>query len=198
MNDFKHAVQHRRTYYGISKEVHVESEEIKKMVEHAVSYTPSPFNSQSSRVIILMNESHNALWDLTWKALEKIVSGEQAQKTKDRIQSFKNGVGTILYFEDQEVVKGLEEKFESYKHNFQTWSQQSSGMLQFVIWTALELEGLGASLQHYNELIESDVKEKWNIPESWKLIAQMPFGKPTFEPGEKEINDIDKRVLMIK
>lgn len=61
-------------------------------------------------------------------------------------------------------------------------------MHQFVIWTALEIEGFGASLQHYDELIETDVKKEWSVPENWKLIAQMPFGKPTEKPGEKEFN----------
>jgi predicted oxidoreductase (fatty acid repression mutant protein) len=28
-------------------------------------------------------------------------------------------------------------------------------MHQLVVWTALEIEGYGASLQHYNELIEA-------------------------------------------
>lgn len=51
-------------------------------------------------------------------------------------------------------------------------------MLQLFVWTALENEGLDASLQHYNPIIDEEVKKQWNIPESWKLIVQMPFGKP--------------------
>ena len=30
-------------------------------------------------------------------------------------------------------------------------------MLQLVVWTALEAEGLGATLQHYNPLIDDEV-----------------------------------------
>jgi predicted oxidoreductase (fatty acid repression mutant protein) len=67
-------------------------------------------------------------------------------------------------------------------------------MHQFVIWTALEEEGLGVSLQHYNEVIEADVKKEWNIPDNWKLIAQMPFGKPTSSPDEKQYQPLDGRV----
>lgn len=30
---------------------------------------------------------------------------------------------------------------------FPVWSQHQTGMLQYIVWTALEKEGLGASLQ---------------------------------------------------
>ena len=80
----------------------------------------------------------------------------------------------------------MQKNFASYKDNFPVWSQQSSGMHQYVIWSALEIEGFGTSLQHYNELSEVDVKKEWSIPENRKLIAQMPFGKPTAIPDEKQ------------
>jgi len=71
-------------------------------------------------------------------------------------------------------------------------------MHQFVIWTSLEIEGFGASLQHYNELIEEDVKKEWDIPNSWKLIAQMPFGKPVVSPDEKQYKPLEDRIRIIK
>lgn len=67
-------------------------------------------------------------------------------------------------------------------------------MHQLVVWTALESEGLGASLQHYNPLIDDEVKKEWNVPSNWKLIAQMPFGNPTMIPREKEFQPLDERV----
>ncbi|MNJ66145.1 hypothetical protein D3C77_621970 [compost metagenome] len=71
-------------------------------------------------------------------------------------------------------------------------------MLQFVVWTALANEGVGASLQHYNPLIDEKVQQEWNIPASWKLIAQMPFGKPVAEPGDKQFNPLDSRLKVFK
>ncbi|KAB0669061.1 nitroreductase [Oryzomonas sagensis] len=61
-------------------------------------------------------------------------------------------------------------------------------MLQFAVWAALEQEGFGASLQHDNPVSDEAVKEVWEIPGTWKLIAQMPFGKPVAQPAEKEFN----------
>lgn len=75
------------------------------------------------------------------------------------MDSFKAGYGTVLFFEDQSIVKSLQEQFALYADNFPIWSQQTSGMHQLVVWTALEGEGLGATLQHYNPLIDDEVKK---------------------------------------
>ena len=196
--DFYTAVEDRRTFYGISKDTVVSDEKIEEIVEHAVKHTPSSFNSQSARVVLLLHEHHDKLWNLTKEALRKIVPADQFASTEDRINSFQNGYGTVLFFEDNNVIDSLQAKFPIYKDNFPIWSQQASGMHQYVIWTSLEIEGLGASLQHYNELIEADVKKEWNIPNEWKLIAQMPFGKPVVQPDEKQFQPLEERIKVFK
>lgn len=126
---------------------------------------------------------------------EARISAEAFAKTEAKIDGcFASGHGTVLYFEDTSVVKKLQEAFPSYKDNFPTWSQHTSAMHQFAIWTMLEDMGLGASLQHYNPLIDDEVRRTWNLPGDWMLIAQMPFGTPTGEPGEKEFEDLSKRI----
>jgi predicted oxidoreductase (fatty acid repression mutant protein) len=167
-------------------------------VEHAVKHSPTAFNSQSGRVVVLLNESHDKMWEITRESLRKIVPADSFQPTNDKMDSFKNGYGTVLFFDDHSIVEGLQQQFALYKDNFPVWAQQSNGMLQFVVWTALESEGLGASLQHYNEVIESDLKNEWKFPESWKLIAQMPFGKPLAAPGEKQFSPVEDRVKIFK
>ncbi|WP_291578208.1 nitroreductase family protein [Clostridium sp. UBA6640] len=196
--EFLTAIEDRRTFYGISKEAVVSDDRIKEVIEHAVKHTPSAFNSQSARVVLLLGEHHDKLWDITKEALRKIVPADKFGTTEEKINSFKSGYGTVLFFEDNSVVESLQQQFAAYKDNFPIWSQQSSGMHQFAIWTALEIEGFGASLQHYTELIENDVKKEWNIPESWKQIAQMPFGKPTAEPSEKEFQPLEERIKIFK
>lgn len=196
--DFFTAVADRRSFYGISKEAVVSDDKIKEIIEHAVKHTPSAFNSQSTRVVLLLGKEHDKLWDITMKALRKIVPADNFSSTEDKINSFKNGYGTVLYFEDNSVIESLQKQFALYKDNFPIWSQQTSGMHQFVIWTALEIEGFGASLQHYNELIENDVKKEWSIPKNWKLIGQMPFGKPTAKPDEKQFSPLEERIKVFK
>ena len=196
--NFLTAVADRRSYYGISKEPVVSDERLKEIIEHAVKHTPSAFNSQSARVVLLLGNHQDKLWDIAKEALRKIIPADQFSSTEDKINSFKSGYGTVLFFEDNSVIESLQQQFALYKDNFPIWSQQASGMHQFVVWTALEIEGFGASLQHYNELIENDIKKEWSIPENWKLIGQMPFGKPTAEPNEKEFKPLEDRIKVFK
>ena len=196
--NFYEAIEGRRTYYEISKEKVVSDDKIKEIIEHAVKYTPSAFNSQTARVVLLLDKQHTKLWDITKESLRKIVDADKFSTTEEKINSFSSGYGTILFFEDNDTVEYLQNEFPTYKDNFPIWSKESSGMNQFNIWTSLELNGYGASLQHYNELIEAEVKKEWNIPEGWEMRAQMPFGKPTSNPGEKEFKPLEDRVIVYK
>lgn len=196
---FMDAVKGRRTYYAIGKEQVVDIERIQNIVNEAVKHVPSAFNSQSARVVVLFREQHNRLWDIVKAELKKIVPADRFQATEEKINgAFRSGYGSILYFEDMTVVAGLQQSFPAYKENFPVWSNQSSGMLQFTIWTALEAEGLGVSLQHYNPVIDDAVKAEWDIPDNWKLIAQMPFGKPLSQPDQKDYLPTEERVKIYK
>ncbi len=196
--DFWTAVMDRRTYYDISKAATIRNDRIKEIIRQAVRYSPSAFNSQSGRVVLLLGEHHDKLWDITKDTLKKMLTADKFTTTEEKINSFRNGYGTVLFFEDQNVIMGLQQQFPLYVDNFPIWSQQSSGMLQFVIWTALEIDGFGVSLQHYNPIIDDQVKLEWNIPNEWKLIAQMPFGKPTAMPGSKNIIPIEERIKIFE
>jgi uncharacterized protein len=197
-NDFYTALKERRSIYAITKDSMVSDERILEVVNDAVKYAPTAFNSQSGNVVVLLGEQHNKLWDITKETLRKIVPAGSFSQTEDKINSFRDGYGTILFFEDQSIIESLQKQFELYKDNFPVWSLESSGMLQYIIWTSLDLEGFGASLQHYNPLIDEDVRKEWGIPSNWKLLGQMPFGKPTAPAGDKEFKPLDERVKVFK
>jgi predicted oxidoreductase (fatty acid repression mutant protein) len=197
-NDFLTAVKQRRTIYGISNKTPVSNERIVEMIQDAVKHTPSAFNSQSARVVVLFQEHHNKLWDITKEILKVIVPTENFESTEQRINSFRSGYGTVMFFEDLAVIEAMQTNFATYQDRFPIWSQQSSGILQFIVWTSLEIEGFGASLQHYNPLIDEKVRAEWGIPETWQLVAQMPFGKPTAPPGDKEFKPLEERVKVFK
>ncbi len=195
---FLDAVENRRSIYAISSEQVISDEKLHEIINHAVMHTPSSFNSQSARVVVLLGDHHKKLWSITTDTLKAIVPADQFGPTQDKMNAFGAGYGTVLFFEDQSVVEGLQQQFAAYADNFPIWSMQSSGMLQFVVWTALEQEGYGASLQHYNPLIDDAVKAEWSIPASWKLYAQMPFGKIAAPAGPKEFQPIEERVKYFK
>lgn len=197
--NFKEALKHRRSYYHISNSSPISDNEIKEIIDFAVMHVPSAFNSQSTRVVLLLGENHMKLWNITKDILKKIVAEEIFENTQAKIDhSFAAGYGTILFYEDMSVIEYLQQNFPTYHEKFPLWAQQTSAMHQLAIWTMLEDAGLGASLQHYNPLIDERVAQEWHIPSHWELIAQMPFGTPTEEPGKKEFQPLDKRVLVFK
>jgi len=197
--DFCNAIKNRRTHYAITKDKATSDEQIEEIVGNALTHIPTSFNSQSARVVILLGEHHDRLWDITKKELKRLMPSESFQATEDKINgAFRSGYGSILFFEDMQVIETLQQKFPLYSDNFPIWSQQSSGMLQFSIWSALNMEGWGASLQHYNPVIDNAVQSAWDIPDTWKLIAQMPFGKPISEPKEKEFQPLAGRMQLFK
>lgn len=197
--NFEEAMKHRRTYYSISNSSPISDLEIEEIVKNAVMHIPSAFNSQSTRILILFNENHKKFWDIVKSELRKITTDEAYKKSEVKVDtSFACGYATILYFEDQEVVENLQKQYSAYSDNFPVWSQHTSAMHQWAIWTMLEDAGLGVSLQHYNPIVDREVTATWKLNPKWKLIAQMPFGLPTAEPGEKEFDPIKERVVIFK
>ncbi|MDD9269712.1 nitroreductase family protein [Paenibacillus sp. GCM10023248] len=192
------ALRERRSIYGISKESPISDQRIQEIIEETVKHTPSAFNNQTTRVVLLLGEQHDKLWDITTEVLKAVVSDEQFSSTQEKMNGFRNGYGTVLFFEDQSTVESFMKQYPSYREHFPTWSQQTNGMHQLVIWMALEAEGLGVNLQHYNPLIDDRVIAEWKLPESWKLIAQMPFGKPSASAGEKKFNPVQERIKVFK
>lgn len=196
--NFYEAVQNRRTIYALSSASPISDDRITEVVGHAVKYVPSAFNNQSQRAVVLFGENHHKLWNIVLEALRKIVPPENFAQTEAKIRAFAAGHGTVLYFDDTSVTKALMQQFPLYRDNFPGWAQHANGMLQFAVWTALESEGLGASLQHYNPLIDEAVREAWSLPKEWKLIAQMPFGAPTAAPDDKDSEPLEKRLLVFR
>lgn len=196
--DFYSALKDRRSLYVISKESTVSDERIQEVVEFAVKHAPSSFNSQSSRAVVLLGEHHDKFWNITTETLRKIVPAENFASTQEKMDMFSAGYGTVLFFEDQEVVEKLQADFSLYADKFPTYSAETAGMVQLIVWAGLEAEGFGATLQHYQPLIDDEVKKEWNIPASWLLHAQMPFGTPVAPAGEKEFAPIADRVKVYK
>ena len=144
---FAEAMAHRRSYYSIGSDSSVLDEEIVHIIREAVKNVPSAFNSQSTRIVLLLGDEHKKLWNIVKETLKARISAEAFAKTEAKIDGcFASG------------------------------------------------HGLGASLQHYNPLIDDEVRRTWNLPDDWMMIAQMPFGTPTGEPGEKEFEDLSKRI----
>lgn len=194
--DFYEAMRKRRSRYDIKNASPISDQRIEEILADAVTCTPSAFHSQSSRVMLLMGERHKKLWNIVLEALRKVAPPDALASAEQKIAGFAAGYATILYFEDMKTVKGMQEAVPLYADNFPIWSLQSAGMLQYAVWTALSQEGLGASLQHYNPLIDEAVSKEFDVPDGWKLLAQMPFGTPVSEPGPLEYKAVEERLIV--
>lgn len=191
------SLRKRRSQYSLGREVKQSQAEIEALVKEAVRLSPSSFNSQSSRAVILFGAQSERFWELVRESLRPLVPAEAFGGTEQKLASFAAGVGTVLFYEDQDVVKGLQEQFALYADNFPVWSEQSSGIAQVAVWTALSEAGIGASLQHYNPVVDEAAHREWNLPASWKLRAQMPFGSNEAPFGEKTFMDDAERFRVV-
>ena len=178
-------IKQRRTIYAVGKSVALTPEQIESVIKEAVNHSPSAFNSQTSRIVTLFGDSHLQFWNIVRETLRKIVPDAAFEGTNAKINSFAAGYGTVLFYEDQDVVKSLQEQFALYADNFPVWSEHSSAIAQFSVWTALSEQNIGASLQHYNPIVDAEIAEIFDIPANWKLRAQLVFGSIEAPAGEK-------------
>ncbi|KAJ5737989.1 hypothetical protein N7493_001144 [Penicillium malachiteum] len=194
------AAQNRRTIYQLGKNAPVSDDKIEELVNAAILNVPSSFNTQSTRLVVLLKEEHDRLWDIAVKTFEGLVAAgtvpEQVFKnqTLPKLQMFKAAYGTILFFEDPAHIQGFKDKFPTFKDHFEPWADHSNAMHQYFLWTALESLGFGANLQHYNPLINEPVTKQWNLPAEWRLVAQLVFGSPEAQAGEKVQKPVEERV----
>lgn len=178
-------LQKRRSQYALGRSSALSHDQIEALIKQAMRLSPSTFNSQSSRAVILFGASSEKFWRLTSDALRAIVPAADFAPTEGKMNAFAAGIGTVLFYEDQATVKGLQQKFPLYADVFPTYSEHSTGMTQISVWNALAEAGLGASLQHYSPVVDAAAAAAFNVPDSWTLRAQMPFGSHEGALAEK-------------
>ncbi|GES59459.1 putative nitroreductase HBN1 [Aspergillus terreus] len=196
--------KNRRTIYKLGKDSPVPDAKIEELVNAAILHIPSSFNTQSTRLVVLLHREHEKLWDIAIDTFGELVKSgtvpEETWKkqTLPKLLGMKGAVGTVLFYEDPAHIKPLSEKFATYKDHFQPWADHSNAMHQYFLWTGLEALGFGANLQHYNPLIDAPVAKQWNVPADWRLVAQLVFGSPEGSPNEKAQKPIEERVKIYR
>lgn len=169
-------LRRRRSQYVLGREAGPDPDAIDALIRAAIVEAPSPFNVQGSRAVVLFGVESEALWQIVSEVLEPIAPAETFEATRRKLASFAGGIGTVLFFEDLDTVDALTARFPLYADKMQRYSHESGGMAQYAVWLTLAAAGLGASLQHYNPLIDDRVRTRWLLPARWELRAQMPFG----------------------
>ncbi len=193
MSAFLNTLLARRSRYGLSAQSPVPDDKLQTLLQDLVLNLPTAFNMQSTRLVLLLGEEHKALWDIAADTLRKTVPAENFPRTQAKLNAFAAGHGSLLFFDDSVTTARLKAENPLYSDNFEPWALQQNGMLQLGAWGLLTELGLGASLQHYNPLIDDAVKTRYALPAEWTLLAQMPFGQPTAPPNDKTFLSLDTR-----
>ena len=189
---FLDATAARRSVYPLTKSSPIPDSQIISLVHHAARHVPSAFDSQTTRLVVLLGPDHDHFWSsIVWPALIPNLPNEEAkQASKGRIDGFAGAKGTVLFFESTTARDAAAKRIpELYVPRLPGWGEHTSAMHQYFLWTALEAEGLGANLQHYNPLVDAAAIEKWGLDKDLELKAQLVFGGL---PEGKKVADLVK------
>lgn len=191
---FLEAIEQRRSI-RLTGDSSLSEKEITDLVKQAFTYAPTAFNAQEYRALVLFGAENKKFWALVEERVKPLTPAEFFPATQKKLAGFAGSQGTVLFFIDDAVVRDLQEKFPLYQENFPVWAEQDQGIVQFITWTLLNEAGLGASLQHYNPLVDEDVIQHWGVDKNWRLRGQLPFGKPLEQAAPKTFADVEQLVI---
>lgn len=229
------AVKHRRTVYGLTDNVSVSDDRIVEIVNEVIQTCPSPWNMQSTRILVTLGKENKRLWNTVIAGAKPFVLEQQGEEDwnryEDRFKSFQAAYGTVRYllhpyqerqfkcllipgslfpckadcsrqifvFEDHTAIEKMHQKFPKFPITvFEGYAEHSDAMHQITLWTAVELEGLGANLQHSHFVpgVERSIRSAFSIPSAWSIKAQIVFGalsgKMPIAPEKLPVSDTVK------
>ena len=70
MSQFLDSLKDRRSFYSLGRDVQLTEEEITELVKDSVKNSPTAFNAQSPRAVILFGDAHEKLWNIVEEALK--------------------------------------------------------------------------------------------------------------------------------
>ena len=186
-------MEKRRSIRTLERDSRITRETVEKAIGLA-RHAPSAYNAQTSRLVVLMNEEHGTFWDIAEKELRLVTPPDAFARTQKKLDGFRGGNGTVLFYEDAAETEKLKQDFPLYADKFDAWAQHNNAILEYAVWLAFAEREIASSLQHYNPLVDADAAKEWDIPESWVLVAQMPFGRAAEEPGLRTFKPLDEIV----
>lgn len=95
-DQFLAAAKFRRTVYGLKASSHVPDSRIEEIIKEVLSFAPSSYNTQSTRITLVLGEKHKQFWDIVIKESEDILKGAGAWEAMyPRFQAFQNAYGSV-------------------------------------------------------------------------------------------------------
>lgn len=94
---FLETTKNRRTYYQINNETTIPDSRLQEIVKHTILHVPSAFNSQATRLVVLLKKEHQKLWDIALDACETKLPETAFKHTEQRLKSFRAAYGTVRF-----------------------------------------------------------------------------------------------------
>lgn len=191
-------IEKRRSNYDLGNNLEISKKDLINLLRKIIYYAPSPFNVQSSKIVLLNKKSHHLLWTtVVEEFLKKNNNGDLLDSDKARIKREDKAYGTILFYKDEQIIEEFKEKLDDYeKRELDGWCTEESAMLQMNIWNELRLKNIGAHLVHFDN-IDEEISVAFDINKKYKLVAIMVIGSIVQEAAVKPKKDIDKRFIDI-
>jgi len=116
-------IANRRTTYALSKESPISDPRIYEILTGTIKHSPSSFNNQAGRAILLLGGHHDKLWNLAEDTVKTTLPQQAYDGLKPKLDGYKKGYGTVLFFEDSETLKPF--KSAHPEMPFDQWSEHS-------------------------------------------------------------------------
>jgi predicted oxidoreductase (fatty acid repression mutant protein) len=99
-NDYLTAIKYRRTVYGLNDKSPISDERIVEIIREVALTSPSSYNTQPGRILVLLGAQHKKLWDICSEIalpMIKSMAGEEVLKAMEgRFNMFKGELLPIL------------------------------------------------------------------------------------------------------
>lgn len=159
----------------LGQRVHFSQSYLSELIQFSVRNCPSLYEECSTRIVILYSESHRRLWEIIREVQRRELPAHIFDSAAIKIDECEASYGTVLFYEDQQVIKHLQKNMPFHVDDYPAWSEQTSGMSQYAVWTALASAGLGGHLHQYKN-IEKSIANYFALNDQWQLKAQLVFG----------------------
>ncbi|KAM5374700.1 hypothetical protein ACJZ2D_006344 [Fusarium nematophilum] len=189
-------IKQRRTCYTLEAKSPISDARIVDIAREVTKHTPSSFNCQSTRLVVLLRDEHVKFWEVAKECFASAMPKDVYKGYDKKLSQRQAAYGTILLFEDLDVIRRYQVQNPRFTWHLLQFSEHNNAMQALSLWTALSMEGLGCNLQHVNPVVDQRIVGEWNISPQWSLKAQLVFGTPTGEPAEKTFAPIEDRLFV--
>ena len=96
---FAEAVAHRRSVYALKSSLPsaLTDAKVQSLIKDAMHQVPSAFNSQTTRIVLLVKSEHEKFWQSTSDIFKAKQDEESFKKTGGQLAGFKGAYGSVSF-----------------------------------------------------------------------------------------------------